>query len=319
MRSLIFGIAFLYTMETWWIASWLEYGRLMLFYIAAFLVDLYLLPLTSKQARAHSVGWVIRTTVTNKGLALLVAGIILTVLGQISPLNPPFEKDLATILLLSIPIGVGANVAQLLEIYQKPGRQGADKGQQGKRQGDRSASSGEGENGDEGNRTEEEKEDQQRGGDDEAEGDEEAQGGKQGRKKRNPWWEIIRLMGLVSGGALFVGLPLAPTEEIPMLASRIDFWRELALIGAALAITYILVYASGADRDPPSGRNSPGADIWPLADTLLSYGMALLVSFVVLYLFGQITSQTPIQQMISLTIVLGLPAAIGGAAGKLAL
>ncbi len=104
-----------------------------------------------------------------------------------------------------------------------------------------------------------------------------------------------------------------------MLAARMEFWRQVALMILALLVTYTFVYTSGADRQPPSGHNSRGKKIWPWADTLMSYAVALLVSLGMLYLFGQISSATPLDAILANTIVLALPASIGGAAGKLAL
>ncbi len=124
MRAMIFGVAFLYTMEMWWVGAWLPYQRLMIFFGVAFLVDLYLLPLTESTKQDHPLGWVIRTTIRNKGLAILVAAIILFILGEVSPFSASYERDLSIILLLSIPIGIGFNIARILEIYRTPGRSG---------------------------------------------------------------------------------------------------------------------------------------------------------------------------------------------------
>ncbi|MDQ4078484.1 MAG: TIGR02587 family membrane protein [Chloroflexota bacterium] len=282
MRALIFGIAFLYTMETWWIGSWLAYWKLLSFFVLAFLFNLALLPLVQKGGDEFSFPRLLHVATRNQALAVIASALILYVMGRITPFTAPLTKDLTTIVLLSIPIGLGASIAHILEVYRQ-GRQSRQGNQQEGKQG--------------------------------------ASSGKQakGSQQASPWRDILRTMVLASGGALFVALPLAPTIEIPMLAARMDFWREFALIVLSLLIAYAIVYEAGANKAPPSGNNERARKLWPLADTLMSYLLALGTSFVVLYLLGRIDLAAPLSHILALTIVLALPASIGAAAGKLAL
>ena len=55
----------------------------------------------------------------------------------------------------------------------------------------------------------------------------------------------------------------------------------------------------------------------PITETAMAYIISLLVALLELYLFDQIGFSTPLQWVVVQTIVLGLPTAVGGAAGRL--
>ncbi|MDX1664430.1 MAG: DUF2391 family protein [Candidatus Promineifilaceae bacterium] len=304
-RALIFGVGFLYTMETWWIGEYLSIARLLVFFFLAFLVNLYLLPIVAHGRSKVGLGRTIRQATRNKGMAIVVAALLLWLLGQVTLTEAPFEHDVTTIILLSIPIAIGANIAQILEAYTSPGPQESSGG--GQRPGQ-----------DEQGQRSQEKKVLQEG---EQNSEEDVQQDKQAdtAPSDGPWSALLKTAAAVSGGALFVSFPLAPTGEIPMLAASLDFWRELGVIATSLIISYIMIYATGAPKAPPSGDNSKGAAIWPYADTLFSYALALVISLVVLFLVGRIDLSMPLGAALSLVLVLGLPATIGGAAGKLVL
>ena len=56
----------------------------------------------------------------------------------------------------------------------------------------------------------------------------------------------------------------------------------------------------------------------PLSETIASYCISLVLTMVMLMFFKQLTLEAPLNQWVSHTITLGLPATIGGAAGRLA-
>ncbi len=55
----------------------------------------------------------------------------------------------------------------------------------------------------------------------------------------------------------------------------------------------------------------------PLTETVLAYLLSLLVALLALALFDQIEWGDPLGEMVTMVLVLGLPAAVGGAAGRL--
>ena len=116
-------------------------------------------------------------------------------------------------------------------------------------------------------------------------------------------------------GALLIAFSIAPTEEIPILAADIPPLWLLLIMAASLVCSYGIVFASGfSDR---SERRQRGLLISPITETLVAYLVALLAAVIMLIFFQQLTLQDPWQEWLGDTIVLALPAAIGGAAGRI--
>jgi putative integral membrane protein (TIGR02587 family) len=122
---------------------------------------------------------------------------------------------------------------------------------------------------------------------------------------------------LMAVGAVFLGLNVAPTEEMILLAFKMTPWHALALALASLAVMHGFVYMvefSGTPELPP------GTPWWSafLRFTVPGYAVALLMSIGVLWVFGS-TDQTGPAEIIAMTIVLGFPAAVGAAGARLIL
>jgi putative integral membrane protein (TIGR02587 family) len=117
-------------------------------------------------------------------------------------------------------------------------------------------------------------------------------------------------------GAVFIALSIAPTDEVPMVtASRSPIWLFL-IMAASLVIAYSIVFVAGFAGQ--SRRHAQeGLLQHPLIETLASYVVALFSSYVMLWLFQR--ADAPSRVTLAQVIVLGLPAAIGGAAGRLAI
>jgi putative integral membrane protein (TIGR02587 family) len=115
-------------------------------------------------------------------------------------------------------------------------------------------------------------------------------------------------------GAIFLAFSIAPTDEVPMLAAELDFGHALALIALSLLLTYIIVFASGFGTGQHEQR---GPFQSPLTETVLAYLLSLLVALAALYLFDRIEWGDPLGDILAQVLVLGLPAAVGGAAGRL--
>ncbi len=119
--------------------------------------------------------------------------------------------------------------------------------------------------------------------------------------------------GLV--GALFVSLAIAPTDEVPMVAARRGPLWQLVFVASSLLIAYAIVYVADFSGQP--SRHGPdGLLQHPVVETLISYIAGLAVAWALLALFQR--SDVPSSVLFAQVIVLGMPAAIGGAAGRLA-
>ena len=128
--------------------------------------------------------------------------------------------------------------------------------------------------------------------------------------------ESVADLGASLIGAVFIALSIAPTDEVPMVtASRSPIWL-LMIVAASLLIAYSIVFVAGF-AGQSRRQAQQGLLQHPLIETLASYVIALFSSFVMLWLFQR--ADAPWRVTLAQVIVLGLPAAIGGAAGRLAI
>lgn len=116
-------------------------------------------------------------------------------------------------------------------------------------------------------------------------------------------------------GAIVIAFSIAPTEEIAIIAAGMPPWWLLLVMSFSLAISYIIVFASGfTDR---TERTQRGLLLSPITETLLAYIVVLVASTLMLVFFQQLTGNDPWQEWLGDVIVLGLPASVGGAAGRI--
>ncbi|MEO1070144.1 MAG: TIGR02587 family membrane protein, partial [Cyanobacteria bacterium J06638_6] len=83
-------------------------------------------------------------------------------------------------------------------------------------------------------------------------------------------------------GAVLIAFSIAPTEEVPLLASSLPPLWLLLIMAASLGLSYAIVFASGfTDR---AERRQRGLLFSPVTETLVAYLMALAASMVMLVL-----------------------------------
>ena len=116
-------------------------------------------------------------------------------------------------------------------------------------------------------------------------------------------------------GAIFVSLSIAPTDEVPHISASRGPVALLAIVAASLLIAYAIVFVAGFSGQIER-RSAPGLLQHPVIETLAAYVVSLVAAAAMLWLF-----QREASAHVTLThvIVLGFPAAIGGAAGRLAI
>ncbi|MCU0540892.1 MAG: TIGR02587 family membrane protein [Oscillatoriaceae cyanobacterium Prado104] len=118
-------------------------------------------------------------------------------------------------------------------------------------------------------------------------------------------------------GATIIAFNIAPTDEVPMLAAAISPPWQLAIIAASLLISYGIVFA--ADFTYQAKRQQQrGIFQRPLSETVMAYLVSLAASAFMLFFFHKLSFNDPWSLWLNYTLVLGLPATIGGAAGRLA-
>ena len=118
-------------------------------------------------------------------------------------------------------------------------------------------------------------------------------------------------------GAIIIAFNIAPTDEVPMLAAAVSGLWLLGVMGASLVISYAIVFAAGFTNQAKR-QQQRGIFQRPSSETIASYLLSLLAAAGMLLFFDKLDSQTPWQTWLSYVIILGLPATIGGAAGRLA-
>ncbi|MEH2441593.1 TIGR02587 family membrane protein [Nostoc sp.] len=119
-------------------------------------------------------------------------------------------------------------------------------------------------------------------------------------------------------GATVIAFNIAPTDEITMLAAAASPPWELAMIATSLLISYGIVFQAGFS-DQQKRRQQKGIFQRPSSETIMSYLVSLLAGAFMLWFFQKLAFSDPWTMWLDHTLMLGLPATIGGAAGRLAI
>ena len=123
-------------------------------------------------------------------------------------------------------------------------------------------------------------------------------------------------LGATAIGATFIALSIAPTDEVPLIASTMTPPWLLVVVAASLLVSYGIVFVAGfSGQERRHGQEGPLQH--PLTETIVCYLVALAVAAFLLWVFQR--DLDPPADLLTRVLVLGLPAAVGGAAGRLAL
>ena len=119
-------------------------------------------------------------------------------------------------------------------------------------------------------------------------------------------------VGVFTLGALFISLPVAPTQEMELISVHMHWNHHLLSIPVALLFVYLILYElefKGHDvRTERKGAFRVGT-------TFLVYGIGALLSLLLLTAFGHFTEPT-LELMVQETTVLALPASLGAAGAE---
>lgn len=118
-------------------------------------------------------------------------------------------------------------------------------------------------------------------------------------------------------GALFLSLNMAPTDEMVVIGHKITPVHTLLLALVSVALMHAFVYALQfrGSHSPEEGQPWWGSF---LRFTLPGYVLALAVSLYALWTIGRLDGLSP-SGIVTATVVLGVPAAIGAASARLVL
>jgi putative integral membrane protein (TIGR02587 family) len=143
--------------------------------------------------------------------------------------------------------------------------------------------------------------------------EDEGQSGMGGRREEP---HFLGQLVIAACGAVLFAANVAPTEEIVMIGMETSPERLLLLCIASLGIGALILYFTGFTRAHHYSRTETNWQAF--AGTIINYAIALVVSALILWFFGRFEGHAPavcVQQV----IVLGFPATLGAAAGRLLL
>lgn len=122
---------------------------------------------------------------------------------------------------------------------------------------------------------------------------------------------------IMLAGALYLSFSLAPTQEMELIAYKMNSWHLLGLIFVSLVIMHAFVYTLSFKGRVTPPKGVPFRSLF-LRYTVVGYAVSLLVSFYILWTFGRTTGMS-LYQSLNCVIVLGFPASVGAAAARLIL
>jgi putative integral membrane protein (TIGR02587 family) len=124
-------------------------------------------------------------------------------------------------------------------------------------------------------------------------------------------------LAVLAAGALFLGLNIAPTDEVMAIVRRTSPWHAVAIATLSLAIVHAFVYALEfrGQVEIPTGHHPLSVF---LRYSVVGYGLALATSAFILWALGRL-DDLGFTVALRAIIVLGLPAALGAAAARLIL
>ena len=136
-------------------------------------------------------------------------------------------------------------------------------------------------------------------------------------RKKIVWRDTLADFVATIIGALFIAFSIAPTDEVTVLAASAAPGRLLIIIVASLLISYGIVFASQI-ANYKQRRQQQGLFQTPQSETVISYLISLIAGMLMLWFFQKVTFSDPWFVWLRYSIILALPASIGGAAGRLA-
>ena len=119
-------------------------------------------------------------------------------------------------------------------------------------------------------------------------------------------------------GAVVVAFSLAPTDEITALVAAIHGPWLMIMVLISLLLSYSIVFQANFTRQGQR-RLQEGLFQGPLSETVFSYLLSLLMAGLMLGFFQKLDPTAPLDIAFRQILILGLPATIGGAAGRLVL
>jgi putative integral membrane protein (TIGR02587 family) len=127
-------------------------------------------------------------------------------------------------------------------------------------------------------------------------------------KLTNETQRFVKGLVRAVAGAAIVGLPLALTMEMWWLGFVMERWKLALLVGSTLPTVMFLSHFSGFS----------GQGHWKetILDGFVVFLVGLAFAPLLLFLFGQITSEIPFEEILGKIVIQAVPASIGAAIAR---
>ncbi|MGB7085333.1 MAG: TIGR02587 family membrane protein [Phormidesmis sp.] len=288
----LFGVPLLYTVEVWWIGSSVSPAHLLAVLLTTLLVC-YLFSRTAgfRKAQALRERVAVGDAIEAIAIGLVCAAVMLIILRQIT-FETRFSEALGKVIFESVPFSLGVSLAN--QFLQSSDDQGSDS-----QNSDNQNSDG------------------QNSGGSQTSQPEQASLSSRTEPKGN-LNETVTDIGATLVGAIIIAFSIAPTDEVSMLVAAVDGPWLLIMVIVSLVLSYGIVFQADFIRQGQR-RSQQGLFQGPISETAFAYLISLLAAALMLGFFRKIDLGGPLELAFRQVLILGLPATIGGAAGRLAI
>ncbi len=131
------------------------------------------------------------------------------------------------------------------------------------------------------------------------------------------WRRTVIELAASIAGALFLCIAIVPVDDLSAIVTEVPVRNLPFVILLSLLVTYSVVFAAGFSGEAKR-HATPGLLQTPFAETLMAYVAAVMVSLVVLWMFGRLDEDSTLFEMYTKSVLLAFPASMTAAAGRLA-
>ncbi|MEA5574239.1 TIGR02587 family membrane protein [Calothrix sp. UHCC 0171] len=281
----LFGIPLLYTMEVWWIGSVVKPQMNIIAIILTFVV-VYLLNRTEgfrKYRKDNRPYEAIINTIEAMAIGIICSVFMLILLREITPDNF-LKESVGKIIFESVPFTFGVALANQF-LGESNGDSDSRNNQQNQHKNHQKSNH---------------------------------KLISKSTAKSEQLYATLSDIGATLIGATVIAFNIAPTDEISMLAAAFSPIWLLLIILVSLLISYSIVFQAGFSNQQKR-QQQEGIFQRPSSETIMAYLVSLIASAFMLWFFQKLTFNDPWTMWLDHTLLLGLPASIGGAAGRLAI
>lgn len=135
--------------------------------------------------------------------------------------------------------------------------------------------------------------------------------------KHTGWRLTLLELAAAAAGAAFLCLAIVPVDDMSAVTTAVPVSNLPRVILLSVMVSYAIVFAAGFAGEQRR-LETRGPFQHPVVETVSAYVIALCVAVASLWLFGRIDADTPWFVVYMNAVLLGFPASVAAAAGRLA-